>query len=224
MSMVKQRGGQTSLIAVLVAFVGLSIVVAVASRSVTTVSISTQEEERSRSFSAAEAGIEDALRKDLSSLAGTALPTLTIGDSTVQVAVTKLPTIEADVDPGEVVTVDWEASDAATTMFSVQWAGQGCSPTMVATEISSLPGVGHVVDPTSPAQFSRAPTSRLVRMRFVGCPAAVTMTGTGGALSFFGIDSVGSSGDAKSRVQVLRSALSPIGLMDFAVFSGSDIQ
>ena len=66
----KLRSGQVAMVVILVVLVGLTIGVAVLGRSVTNVGISLQEEERARSFSAAEAGVEDALRQDLSILAG----------------------------------------------------------------------------------------------------------------------------------------------------------
>jgi Tfp pilus assembly protein PilX len=56
----KQRG-QTLLITLLILAVVLTIALSIASRSVTDVNISTKEEEAARAFSAAEAGIEQAL-------------------------------------------------------------------------------------------------------------------------------------------------------------------
>lgn len=57
----KSRKGQVLLIVLLVAAVGLVVVLSVVSRSITDISITTKEEEALRAFSAAEAGVEQAL-------------------------------------------------------------------------------------------------------------------------------------------------------------------
>jgi len=77
----RKDSGQTLLIILLVAAVILTIGLAVASYSITNIKISQQEEESARVFSAAEAGIEEALR-----LGG--LPeggTITVGEITANV-------------------------------------------------------------------------------------------------------------------------------------------
>lgn len=56
------QAGQAVLIIVLILVVGLTVGLAVASRSITNVRISTEEENSQRAFSAAEAGIEKALK------------------------------------------------------------------------------------------------------------------------------------------------------------------
>ena len=57
----KKQSGQALLIILLVMAVGLTVALAIVSRSVTDIRISRQEEESARAFSAAEAGIEQAL-------------------------------------------------------------------------------------------------------------------------------------------------------------------
>ena len=213
-----KRKGQVALVVVLVVLVGLTIGVAILGRSVTNVGISNQEEERARSFSAAEAGVEDALRQDLSILAGSG-GNFNVGNSSVSYKVSKLTNVTAEINPGEVVTVDWSKSGASS--FSVAWTGATCSSNLVATAITSAGTVVHSV-PSSPATFSKG-SGGLVRMRFVGCRTNVTINGTGGDLSFFQVDSVGTSGEANSKVEVVRSAPAASGLLDFAVFSGGDI-
>lgn len=210
------------MVVVLVVLVGLTIGVAILGRSVTNVGISSQEEERARSFSAAEAGVEDALRQDLSSIvAGSGGDQFNIGESTVSYTVSKLTNVTSEINPGEVVTVDWSKSDASAVSFSVAWTGTGCSPDLVATAITPAGAVVHSA-PSSPAIFSKG-AGGLVRMRFAGCRTNVTINGTGGALSFFQVNSVGTSGEANSQVEVVRSAPAASGLLDFAVFSGGDI-
>ena len=213
-----KRKGQVALVVVLVVLVGLTIGVAILGRSVTNVGISNQEEERARSFSAAEAGVEDALRQDLSILAGSG-GNFNVGNSAVSYTVAKLTNVTSEINPGEVVTVDWNKSGASS--FSVTWAGI-CSSNLVATTITSAGEVVHSV-PSSPATFSKGIGGGVVRMRFVGCRTNVTINGTDGDLSFFQIDSMGTSGEASSKVEVVRSAPAAAGLLDFAVFSGGDI-
>lgn len=209
------------MVVVLVVLVGLTIGVAILGRSVTNVGISSQEEERARSFSAAEAGVEDALRQDLSILAVGSGGNFLVGESAVSYTVSKLTNVVSEINPGEVVTVDWNKSDASAVSFSVAWTGTGCSPNLVATAITPAGAVVHSA-PSSPATFSKG-SGGLVRMRFAGCRTNVAINGTGGALSFFQVNSVGTSGEANSRVEVVRSAPAASGLLDFAVFSGGNI-
>ena len=220
------RSGQAALIVTLVVIVGLTVAVAVISRSVTDVGISTQEEERARSFSAAEAGVEDALRQDLSTIAG---GNFQVGgtETTTSYTVTKLTNVTSRLDPGQVLTIDW--SKGTGTSAAVTWIGDSsCQPgypQLITTSITSdaTPQVTFVVDDVSPAQISKIGNDRLVRLRFIGCPTGVTVNGND-SLSFYDVDSTGESGQSTSRVKVIRSEPGAIGLMDFAVFSGSDIQ
>ena len=219
------RSGQAALIVTLVVIVALTVAVAVISRSVTDVGISTQEEERARSFSAAEAGVEDALRQDLSTIAG---GNFQVGgtETTTSYTVTKLTNVTSRLDPGQVLTIDW--SKGTGTSAAVTWIGDSsCQPgypQLITTSITSdaTPQVTFVVDDVSPAQISKIGNDRLVRLRFIGCPTGVTVNGNG-PLSFYNVDSTGESGQSTSRVKVTRSEPGAIGLMDFAVFSGGDI-
>lgn len=220
----RNRKGQATLVIALIIVVGLTIAISIASRSLTTVTISTQEEERARAFSAAEAGVEDALRQDLALLAGAASTSLSVGNASVSYQVTKLTNIVSEVDPGEVVTVDWSKSDAATSSFTVSWTNGICgSVSLVSTVITPSGGVTHDVKNSPPKTFNRG-SGGIVRLRFVGCQSRVTVSGTGGALSFYQVDSQGVSGDSTTRVQVIRSAAAASGLIDFALFSGGDVQ
>lgn len=222
----KHRSGQAALIVTLVVIVGLTVAVAVISRSVTDVGVSTQEEERARSFSAAEAGVEDALRQDLSTIAG---GNFAVGgpQTSTNYTVTKLTNVTSRIDPGQVLTMDW--SKGVGTAADITWVGdsscQSGYPQLIITSITSdpTPQVTFVVDDTSPAQVSKTGNNRLIRLRFVGCSTNVTVAGNG-TLSFYDVDSTGESGQSTSRVKVTRSEPGAIGLMDFAVFSGGDIE
>jgi len=63
--------GQALIILLLIMVVGLTVGLSIATRTITDLRISTQSEESQKAFSAAEAGIEDALRRDLTSFTGT---------------------------------------------------------------------------------------------------------------------------------------------------------
>jgi hypothetical protein len=58
--------GQALIILLLIMVVGLTVGLSIATRTITDLRISTQTEESQKAFSAAEAGIEDALRRELS--------------------------------------------------------------------------------------------------------------------------------------------------------------
>jgi hypothetical protein len=59
------QSGQALIILLLIMVVGLTVGLSIATRTITDLRISTQSEESQKAFSAAEAGIEDALRRDL---------------------------------------------------------------------------------------------------------------------------------------------------------------
>lgn len=102
------NSGQALLIIVLVLAVVLTIGLAVVSRSITDIKISRQEEESARVFSAAEAGIEEALKQNL---ALDAAPlTGSIGDIDYSVSATRLSTgrefvFSQPVDAGDIQTI-----------------------------------------------------------------------------------------------------------------------
>ncbi|MBI5356874.1 hypothetical protein HZB78_04700 [Candidatus Collierbacteria bacterium] len=216
------RKGQVAMVVILVVLVGLTIGVAVLGRSVTNVGISLQEEERARSFSAAEAGVEDALRQDLSILAGSG-GNFSVGNSAVSYTVAKLTNVVSEINPGEVVTINWAKSDPGANSFSAAWTNGSCgSVALISTTITPLAAVTHASFATGPQTFNKG-SGGLVRLRIAGCRSKVTITGQGGALSFFQVDSKGTSGTSSSKVQVVRSAPAASGLLDFALFSGGNI-
>lgn len=216
------RRGQVALIVALVVVVGLTIAVSVASRSITTISVSTKEEEHARAFSAAEAGVEAAFNQAFSAIIGAGTSTIPFGNSNVSYTATQLSTVTADVAPGEAVTVDWDKAPLASSFTVTTWSGAGCTPTLASTVITSAGVATHAVYAAGSPVFSKA-GNRLVRLRFIGCRASVTISGDA-ALSFYTVDSLGTSGESASRVQALRSAPAAAGIMDFAVFSGGTIQ
>lgn len=225
-----KRPGQIALIIILVVVVGLTVAVSVLSRSVTTVSISTKEQEKARSFSAAEAGVEDALRQDLSSIADPFnLNFFDVGgtgsESSVVYSVLKIPVIQSKISPGRTITIDWAASDPGVTAATVDWSNSSCSPMLIAKQITAIAGVTNTVNSGSTRTFNKI-TNGLTRFRIVNCSSDtdITITAQGGNLSFYRIDSTGTSVDSRSRVQVVRSEPAAVGLLDYAIFSGGSIQ
>lgn len=227
-----KRPGQIALIVILVVVVGLTVAVSVLSRSVTTVSISTKEQEKARSFSAAEAGIEDALRQDLSFITagGSFRGDFTIGpggESNVDYSVSKVSVIQAKISPGRTITIDWTVPGVTATIANVKWNNSACA-TLVAKEITSTGTITNILatDGAIGHDFLNDPISaKIVRFRIVGCATDtnIIITGTGGNLSFYQVDSTGTSSDSTSKVQVIRSEPAPIGLLDYAIFSGGNI-
>lgn len=225
MNTMKYRRGQAAIIVALLVIIGLTLAVGIAGRSVTSVSVSTQEQEHARAFSAAEAGAEDALRQNLSALVGSTL-TVSLGESQVSYQVSRLSSATANINPGQVVSIDWNSG--TETSVNVSWSG--CSQ-LATTTITSAGGVRREVTALSPSTITKVAGDRLVRIRFVNCttiPTPITVTGNtaGATLSFYKIDSFGSSaiGNSSSRVQAVRSELEAPGIMDYAIFSGGDIQ
>lgn len=220
MPKIRSRPGQVALIVTLVVLVGLTVGVAVLSRSASTVNISTQEEERARSFSAAEAGIEDALHRNLAGFSGASF---SVGSSSVDYTVDPTNSFSIGIYPGDVVTIDWDKGTA--TNVRVSWSN--CRA-MSATSISSSGNVTRSVSTGSSTTIFKGSNS-LLRLRFINCtaiPTNITLDANGNTatLSFYRIDSAGTDNQSNSRVEVIKSEPAAIGLMDFAVFSGGIVQ
>ena len=95
--------GQVILIILLITTIGLTIGLSLVSRTITDIKVSTQITESSKAFSAAESGIEAALK-------GTGGGTLNLGSATANYAVTELgnsadPLVFKDVAPGDTKTI-----------------------------------------------------------------------------------------------------------------------
>ena len=99
----KSQSGQIILIVLLIMVVLLTIGLALVVRSVTDIRISTETKESTRAFSAAEAGIEEALRQ--TSLAGWSLSE-EIGDVSVEVSVTETNAFETTIGVDETAEVN----------------------------------------------------------------------------------------------------------------------
>lgn len=76
-----QNKGQILVLFILVMVIALTVGLSIASRSLKTVSNVTSTQRSDRAFNAAEAGVEDALSKDLSTLADTGSTSITVGNA-----------------------------------------------------------------------------------------------------------------------------------------------
>lgn len=84
------KKGQILVIFILIMVVALTIGLSIASRSIKNVSNVETTEKSERAFNAAEAGIEDALIKDLKTISDTAPVSLNVGNATTQYKVTSV--------------------------------------------------------------------------------------------------------------------------------------
>lgn len=82
----QKTSGQALIILLLIMVVGLTVGLSVATRTATDVRLTSQQESSQKAFSAAEAGIEDVLRRDLSQLSGASLQA-NVGDSSYVVSI-----------------------------------------------------------------------------------------------------------------------------------------
>lgn len=85
MKKIKNQSGQVIIILLLIMLVALSIGLVATQRSVTDVTTSTQTDQATRAFSAAEAGIEEAIQ------GGNSISGLKVGDARVSVNISDLP-------------------------------------------------------------------------------------------------------------------------------------
>jgi Tfp pilus assembly protein PilX len=97
------ESGQALIILLLIMVVGLTVGLSIATRTITDLRISTQSEESQKAFSAAEAGIEDALRRDLATFFGTS--------STITPGVTYSTTVTPQGNTNQFVTEQPVAKD-----------------------------------------------------------------------------------------------------------------
>lgn len=80
----RRMKGQITIILLLVVVIGLTVALSIVGRSTTELSTSTRTEQSTRAFSAAEAGIEQALSETLN-FGNTGVATVPVGDSTARV-------------------------------------------------------------------------------------------------------------------------------------------
>lgn len=127
----KGSPGQIALVALLVMVVLLTVGLAVVSRSVTDIRISKETAESARAFSAAEAGIEEALKHDL---AVWTPPDegVSVGELTAKVTVAKTASFEKKIEKDEtsLVNLRKENGEGWEGDLEVEWDGQGLELTL----------------------------------------------------------------------------------------------
>ena len=114
--------GQVALIALLIMIVLLTVGLAVVSRSVTDIRISKESEESARAFSAAEAGIEEALKENLATWSPPP-GGVGVGDLTAQVTVAKINSFKTRIEQNE--TAEVQLDGFAGTGLNVSWSNSG---------------------------------------------------------------------------------------------------
>ena len=189
--------GQTLLIILLVLSVVLTIALSIASRSVTDVNVSTKEEEAARAFSAAEAGIEQAL------IGGPTTGTLpngatfnvnprTIGGSTGYNFPTGLRSGETAPiwflahDDSNNITCDASRPCFTGSQIKLCWGSPGTNP---ATATAPAIQFNVLYDPTSNANYNDVRNARIVLDPNAGRRGQNGFQAvTGGACTVNGID------------------------------------
>lgn len=151
---IRDSSGQIGVIIILLTVVLLTIVLSIASRSVTDVRFSRQEEETSRAFDAAEAGIEDALRKNLGDVVvagGTGSVEVGTGCPggpdciTADYNVSELNTLDTFLNEGETLEVNLDdPSIGAGDRVRIDWATEAC-PNAASIVVSVFNPTGGVV-------------------------------------------------------------------------------
>lgn len=230
----KNNSGQAALIILLIMVALLTIGLSVVSHSVTDISISQDEEEAMRAFSAAEAGIEEALGQvDLGSWDPGG--PISVGDLNANVSVSPISEIERTINQNEFTNiilqgftgdliVKWDEG-AALEMTVFQSTGEirrygytggdGCSS-------------GFNNDPDRQVTIIVNPQDVLLRIRALCSETTITLETTGSLpTQEYSIDSravAGAGEESKtSAIQVSRTipALPPI--FDYVLFSGGDL-
>jgi len=153
----KKNSGQITLIALLVMVVLLTIGLAVVSRSVTDIRISKETEESARAFSAAEAGIEEALSQNLSAWVGQhTIPALnvtySVGETTsfqTKIARNDVAEVQLDGFTGNGVNVDWRDSGLELSLIYesggykiarwVRYNGPSCGENFTEVQDADMP-------------------------------------------------------------------------------------
>jgi type II secretory pathway pseudopilin PulG len=226
--------GQIILAVLLVMAVILTVGLAALSRSVTDIRISKETEESARAFSAAEAGIEEALNQDLSVWSG---GDVTVGDLTASVTVDTKNTFQTRIERNETaevnlldyegdVTVSWSGEGLELTLFYpsgstyklTRWAlkpmGSGCGQDF--EELSS---------PTKTITVPSGSGKKALRVRPICSAAEVTVDAAGLPVQSYLIRSSTTieEGGQTRVVEVSKSnpVLPPV--FDYVLFSGGDL-
>ena len=242
------QSGQVGIVILLLTVVLLTIGLSIASRTITDVRLSRQEEESSRAFNAAEAGIEEALRLNLSALiAAGGAGSVTVGGITANYRVAEENTLETQIDEGETIEVN-VAGLGSGNQVSIDWARDTC-PSAASVVVAVYNGTSTTIRRTpyqgcprgdnfassSPGvdgyQFrtivSLANGDQFIRVRAVYAGTQLRVLGAGGTalpVQFWRIRSEAQTLGGETRsVEVTQTPPAPPSIFDFVIFSGSSL-
>jgi len=234
----RKNSGQIALVAVLIMTVLLTIGLAVITRSVTDIRISEETGESTRAFSAAEAGIEEALKHDLATLTWSEQP-IPVGTLEAKVTVATTNSFTEIIEKNE--TAEVRLDGYAGDRLNVNWDGDGLELTLIYSLGGSykiarwaLKKVGTIcgtmTDVTTPytLDISSYSNPKVLRVRPICANATVTVSGVSGNPlpdQFYTIKSsttIPDTGQTRA-VEVKKSwpILPPI--FDYVLFSGGGL-
>lgn len=233
----KSQSGQIALVVLLVMVVLLTVGLAVVSRSVTDIRISQETEESARAFSAAEAGIEEALKQDLSVWTGGDIP---VGDLTAQVSVMKTNSFETKIEKEE--TAEVNLSDYSGDI-EVSWSGEGLELVLIYPQGGSYKinrwalkpigsACGEGFEEVSPTRKTISvpvlvDEKKVLRVRPICAAAIVTVSGVVDELpdqsySIRSSTTIPETGQTRT-VEVTKSLPILPPIFDYVLFSGTDL-
>lgn len=239
--MKNSKSGQVALIILLIMVVVLTIGLSLISHSVIDVSISKDEEEAIRAFSAAEAGIEEALKQtDLGSWTPGASP---IGGIEPNITVSEIDdNIERELAEGEMMNIHLTGGTATTATIS--WSPEAALELTVYKNDGSLQrgavtssgscasGLdvhgGSVIIPDNFAGSSLTLTdASLLRIRALCNDTTVTVSGAGLPTQQYEIDSRAAAGGEEetkvSAIEVSKTVPELPSIFNYVLFSGGDL-
>jgi len=233
--------GQAALMVILGIVVLLTIGLSLISRSITDIRISQETEESARAFSAAEAGIEDLLKQDLSGLSYTGdifADSIEVGELTVNYTVTKSNAFSTKIIEGQTAEVNLEDYSGN---LKISWSGQGLELTLIYPQAGAYKMERWLLKPSGSScgkNFEEVSGSKeinvpagagkkVLRLRALCADANdVKVEGLSGSLpdQSYKIRSQATGPGGETRtVEVTKSlpVLPPV--FDYAIFSGGDL-
>jgi len=239
--MKRNNSGQAVLVVLFIMVVVLTITLSLLSHSVTDVSISKDEEEAVRAFSAAEAGIEEALRQDdLSAWAGSGR-SVEVGELSAEVAVSGARNnIEIELVEDEYLLANLQGA-AAGTELTISWEPDAALEIVfykddgLTTEVQAVksPAVfcAENFDQEADNQVNHileADDSQL-RIRSICNETVITLSGSDDLpIQKHEVSSravVGGQERSKTSViQVSRTLPAPPSILDYVLFSGGNLE
>lgn len=243
----RENSGQIALVVLLIMVALLTIGLAVVSRSVTDIRISKETEESARAFSAAEAGIEEILKREVLTAGSEEVP---VGDLTAQVTVNISNTFKSKIERNETAEVNLKKdSEGWAGNLEITWSGKvleltliyipvGGSKYSILREVRNLTSddCGAIADFTEsytfavPESESGADIEKVLRVRPICAEATVTVAPAAGEedlpdQSYKIRSSAAIEETGQTRVVEVIKSLPPIlpPTFDYVLYSGGAI-